>query len=338
MTGQVSYSQRHEDINLLRALGEEQTSGFYIDIGAGHPVFDNVSFAFYLKGWSGIAVEPNPRLAALARSIRPRDRNVQVLVGARNGEADFYLVDDFHGFSTTVEAHARSARSDFGKASQTMRLPMVTLAGLCAGHGAGEIDFLKIDVEGAEAEVLAGNDWDRFRPKIVLVEALAPFSQAPAWEQWEPMLLTNGYRYVLFDSLNRYYVREDAPDVAARLAAASSGDGVALFRDFGPPIHDPAHPDHALALLLEKPVLARLPLLDTASLADLLTADLPASVLDRAATEADLALAEKRLFGPGGKAPPGLPAGMTVRELYRALAGTDAFRAALGRISASCAW
>ena len=49
----ISYAQRHEDTHLLRLFGE-QTGGFYIDIGAGHPVYDNVSFAFYLRGWNGI--------------------------------------------------------------------------------------------------------------------------------------------------------------------------------------------------------------------------------------------------------------------------------------------
>ena len=67
-----SYAQRYEDMHLLRAFGE-QASGFYIDIGAGHPVYDNVSFAFYLRGWSGITVEPNPWLAQLSKAVRPRD-------------------------------------------------------------------------------------------------------------------------------------------------------------------------------------------------------------------------------------------------------------------------
>ena len=63
----LSYAQRFEDFHLWRCFGG-QTDGFYIDIGAGHPVYDNVSFAFYLAGWRGISVEPNPALAALSRA------------------------------------------------------------------------------------------------------------------------------------------------------------------------------------------------------------------------------------------------------------------------------
>jgi len=71
----ISYAQRYEDMHLLRAFGE-QASGSYIDIGAGHPVYDNVSFAFYLRGWRGITVEPNPWLAQLSEAVRPRDRRI----------------------------------------------------------------------------------------------------------------------------------------------------------------------------------------------------------------------------------------------------------------------
>jgi FkbM family methyltransferase len=335
---EVSYSQRHEDINLLCALGGK-AEGFYIDIGAGHPVYDNVSFAFYLKGWRGIAVEPNARLHALAKSIRPRDENLQMLVGAQKGETDFHLVDDYHGFSTTIAQHARSAQSDFGKSSQAIRMPMSTLAELCAQHVKGPIDFLKIDVEGAEADVIAGGDWKKFRPKIVLAEALAPFSQVPAHETFEGPLVKGGYRYAIFDSLNRYYVAEEEPEIARRLAEAQkSYDGVVYFREHKLPIHDASHPDHALALLLEKPAMARLPLLEPAQLLELLTTDLPGSSLDRPAGEADLAAAMKRLFGNTETPPIALPGGITIRQLYALLMQTDEFRAALGRISASYAW
>ena len=72
-------------MHLLRAFGE-QPSGFYIDIGAGHPVYDNVSFAFYLRGWRGITVEPNPWLAQLSEAVRPRDIRVAI-AGRRSSRA-----------------------------------------------------------------------------------------------------------------------------------------------------------------------------------------------------------------------------------------------------------
>src|SRR5438309_802866 len=129
----VSYAQRYEDLYLMRCFGE-RSQGFYIDIGSGHPVYDNVSFGFYLRGWSGVTVEPNPWLAQLARAVRPRDRHVEALVGATTGRATFYLVDEFHGFSTMIENHARAAQMQFGKGSRSLTSPVMTLRELCEAH------------------------------------------------------------------------------------------------------------------------------------------------------------------------------------------------------------
>src|SRR3954463_12406158 len=107
----ISYAQRYEDMHLLRAFGE-QTSGSYIDIGAGHPVYDNVSFAFYLKGWRGITAEPNTWLANLAYGVRPRDYHARLLVGAARGRATYYCVRDYHGLSTMIEGNAHAAAAE----------------------------------------------------------------------------------------------------------------------------------------------------------------------------------------------------------------------------------
>src|ERR1700751_5375093 len=115
----VSYAQRFEDLYLMRCFAAG-SDGFYIDIGSGHPVYDNASFAFYLRGWRGITVEPNPWLARLSRAVRPRDVHLEVLVVNAVGETTFHLVEDFHGFSNMIESHARSARTLFGKRSHAI--------------------------------------------------------------------------------------------------------------------------------------------------------------------------------------------------------------------------
>ncbi|MGL4439387.1 MAG: FkbM family methyltransferase, partial [Bosea sp. (in: a-proteobacteria)] len=187
----LSYAQNMEDMHLAR-LFEGERDGFYIDVGGGHPVADNVSFRSYLAGWRGIVVEPQDALHRLYAAVRPRDLALDVLVGARVGSADFHAVDKLHGFSTTVEAHAQGA-AGFGTTYETQTRAMTTLAALCESHAPARIDWLKIDVEGAEPDVLAGNDWRRFRPRVVLVEAIAPGTMEPSHEAWEPMLLAQSY-------------------------------------------------------------------------------------------------------------------------------------------------
>ena len=222
-----------------------------------------MSFAFYLNGWSGITVEPNPWLARLSRAVRPRDVHLEAVVGAASGETTFYLIDDFHGLSTAIESHARSAQTQFGKSSRRITVPVTTLAELCATHAPTSFDFLKIDVEGAEKDVLFGGDWQNYRPKVVVAEALAPYTLAPAWPEWEPFLAQHGYRYVLFDSLNRYYLAEEANELAACFATAPAAfEDAVQFRNVKPALADETHPDHRLATAIARTTMTRLPLCD----------------------------------------------------------------------------
>jgi FkbM family methyltransferase len=338
----ISYAQRHEDTHLLRAFGD-QASGFYIDVGAGHPVYDNVSFAFYLRGWSGITVEPNPWLAQLSEAVRPLDVRIQSLVGENTGQATYYLVEDFHGLSTMVEGHARAALSQFGKSSRATTMPVTTLQRLCEQYAPATIDFLKIDVEGAEREVLAGGDWRRFRPKVVVLEALAPVTMALAFEAWEPLLLGNGYRFAYFDSLNRYYVDEEHAALAERLAAApGSFDGIIPFRQFKPALDDALHPDHGLARLLAGADMVRLPMTSFDTTAERLLIGLDPAYLDQSVAPSDIAAAHQRLFDrpatPAWAEGLKLAPNATIRDIYRSAVESAAFRTACGRISASYAW
>jgi FkbM family methyltransferase len=337
----VSYAQRFEDLYLMRCF-TSRGAGFYIDIGSGHPVYDNTSFAFYLRGWHGITVEPNPWLARLTRAVRPRDRHIEALVGATAGEATFYLVNDFHGLSTMIESHARAAQTQFGKSSQAIAAPVTTLKELCRQYAPPAFDFLKVDVEGAEQDVLLNGDWQNYRPKVVVAEALAPYTLAPAWQAWEPFLAKHGYRYAWFDSLNRYYLAEEASELARCFEAApSSFDDAFQFRTVKPALADAAHPDHRLAKVLESDDMTGLPLLGRDVLFELVTADIASAALEQPAGADTIAGAIERLFGPDAglsrndlRLPP-LP---RLREVYTALIDSDRFRTACGRISASYAW
>src|SRR5215472_13918438 len=335
-TPTVSYAQRFEDLYLMRCFAGD-SNGFYIDIGSGHPVYDNTSFAFYLKGWHGITVEPNPSLARLTRAVRPRDRHVEALVGAAVGEATFYLVSDLHGLSTMIESHAHAAQTQLGKSSQAIAVPVTTLKDLCRQHAPPAFDFLKVDVEGAEQDVLLNGDWQNYRPKVVVAEALAP-----AWQAWEPFLAKHGYRYVWFDSLNRYYLAEEASALARCFETApASFDHAFQFRSGKPALVDAAHPDHRLASLLAANAMTRLPLVGREALVELVTADIAAAALEAPAGADAIAGAIERLFGPDAalaREDLRLPPGARLREVYAALVDSDQFRAACGRISASYAW
>ena len=266
---ELSYSQNLEDYHLALAFAGQPT-GFYIDIGAGHPVADNVSFWFYERGWQGIVVEPQSELAALYAKLRPRDVVSRSLVGRESGEADFHQVDRLHGLSTTREDVAQNVRA-YNADYQTLRLPVTTLAELCERHGVGAVDFLKIDVEGTESDVLLGGDWKRFRPKVIVAEAVSPMASEPSWQEWEPFLLAQGYQFALFDTLNRFYVAQEHPDIMARFPRERAPwHDVRHMYEIGRAPENEKHPDHALAQELARGFWAGLPHLDARLLASIL--------------------------------------------------------------------
>ncbi len=314
----LSYAQRLEDYHLSSAFGN-QASGFYVDLGAGHPVADNVSYWFYLQGWRGVVVEPQAHLLDLYRHLRPRDVAVCSLIGQTVGEADFHIVEGLHGLSTMLELNARKAAAH-GASYTTVRRPVTTLAQLLEVHRVGSIDFLKVDVEGAEPEVFAGADWSRWRPRMIVAEAIAPNTPRDASQDWEAILLDQGYVVALFDGLNRFYVAEEEAALRARLPSEPARwDAVRHLYEFGRAPENPDHPDHTLAHHLVSVLLADLPSWDEDDLVMLLLRDFN-SLNDRSGFDR---------FHVTPSEPE-----VSRQELCRALVRSDVFRAALGRIAA----
>lgn len=210
----VSYAQHYEDVRLARCF-PGLTQGFYIDIGAWHPMVDSVTFHFYKLGWHGINVEPTPEPFALLERYRRRDRNLACLVGDRAGEQTIHVVDGTGLSTTSVEYAARAQES--GLASSVRTTSQRTLSDICAEHDPETIHFLKVDVEGDEPAVLRGHDWTRWRPWVVVVEGTEPNSPIRTDAACRPILAAAGYVHATFDGLNDFYVANEQAALAGRL-------------------------------------------------------------------------------------------------------------------------
>jgi FkbM family methyltransferase len=210
MTGSplVSFAQNREDVVLWRALGHVH-EGVYVDVGANDPVLDSVTKAFYDRGWRGLNVEPVAQFAEALRRARPRDLVAEVAVtGDDRGSVTFHEVVNT-GLSTLRGSIADEAAAR-GFATREVTVPTRTLPSLIEEHlGDRDVHFCKIDVEGAEAEVIASIDLDVWRPWVLVVEATHPNTTAPTFEEWQDRVLTAGYRLCLFDGLSRFYVSEE---------------------------------------------------------------------------------------------------------------------------------
>jgi FkbM family methyltransferase len=213
----VSYAQNHEDVVLARALRPDERTGFWVDVGAGHPVYDSVTAAFSERGWRGVNIEPLPQEFAELEAARPHDVNLRVAVGSTPGVGKLFEGPPENRGSSTMVAAIAGRYVDAGQQFVPIEVEIRTLADIVAEHVHGPVDFLKIDVEGMEHEVLASVDWSTFRPRVVMVEATVPNSREPSHESWESLLLAAGYRFTLFDGLNRIYVDEGEPELTERL-------------------------------------------------------------------------------------------------------------------------
>jgi FkbM family methyltransferase len=203
----VSYAQNFEDVMLHRVF-DSTPHGFYVDVGAWHPDLDSVTKHFYQAGWSGINIEPSRYYFEILKKRRTRDTNLNVAVGCDTGDRDFVEVAG-SGLSSLREDAVSLARQH-GFSSRRYKVPVVTLQSICEQYCRDKsISFLKIDAEGLEEEVLESLDWRRYRPVVVVVEAVHAQTMLPMWDSWEPILLRAGYLFVWFDGLNRYYLRHE---------------------------------------------------------------------------------------------------------------------------------
>lgn len=171
----LSYSQEGEDILLKRIFGNKE-NGFYIDIGAHHPKRFSNTYLFYQKGWTGINIDPISGIMEEFNKIRPRDINLEIGISKEEQVLTYYIFNEpaLNTFNCE-EAKLKDGIND-GQFYIVDKKEIKTypLAKILEKHieSCQEIDFLTIDVEGLDLEVLKSNDWTRYKPRYILMEEL----------------------------------------------------------------------------------------------------------------------------------------------------------------------
>jgi FkbM family methyltransferase len=196
-----SYAQYGEDL-IAEALLPD-AAGFYAEVGAFHPVQISNTYLFYRRGWQGIVIDPNPRAVALFERRRPRDIVVGCAVSDEEGPV-FLDVTSSH-----EAAHLRGAGVDGTSSQAPRRSYRVTCRRLdkilCEYLPPGQnIDFLTVDCEGYDLNVLRSNDWEKFRPRVVAVEDW----ESRAESQICRFLAERGYSHVIDANITRIFARQ----------------------------------------------------------------------------------------------------------------------------------
>ena len=219
-----SHAQNFEDLRLWRALGHVGR-GFYLDIGAQHPVNDSVSKLFYDSGWRGAHVEPTPAYAAMLREARSDEQVFEVAIGAKVDRRTFFEFPDT-GMSTGIASIARQ-HSENGFPVRIREVPTVPLSTLFEDLKVDTIHWMKIDVEGMEREVLESWGTSPMRPWVLVIESVDPATRKCTSGSWIRLVEQRGYKEAAYDSLSRFFVLNEHEELAAPLAAQPS-----IFDDF----------------------------------------------------------------------------------------------------------
>jgi FkbM family methyltransferase len=176
----LSFAQEGED--LLAAdwlLQRRQGAGFYVDIGAHHPQRFSNTYLFYLAGWRGLNVDATPGSMSRFMQRRPRDINVECAVSDRREDIECFLFDE-PALNTLSTERVRflAAETPF-KPTGSVMLTALRLDELLGQHlpEGQAIDLMSVDVEGMDERVLRSNDWQRFRPSLLIVEDHTPIDQ-----------------------------------------------------------------------------------------------------------------------------------------------------------------
>lgn len=214
----VSFAQNFEDVVLWRALHQVE-GGRYIDVGAQDPEIDSVSLAFYNAGWRGIHVEPTPTYAARLRDARPDETVIEAVVSNEPGPISFYEIAET-GLSTGCEELAKKHKGD-GYAHRKITVPCIRLDALFELAG-DEVHWLKIDVEGMEADVLRSWGDSLARPWVLTIEATIPNTQVSTTQLWIEEVVRRDYEPVFFDGLSRYFLHKSHQDLARRFEAPAN--------------------------------------------------------------------------------------------------------------------
>jgi FkbM family methyltransferase len=224
----VSYSQNAEDVVLMRAFFDTPR-GHFVDVGAGHPEVGSLTHNLSSKlAWLGVNIEPQDHWYRKLCRVRARDVNLQLAAGSGQRQATLFRVEDEPGLTTTVteiaHRHRRTGLAVYPERVAVQSLDDILAAVVSTRPELGRVDLVKIDVEGAEHEVLRGFDLVRWSPRALVVEAVRPGTLEPSHAAWEPAVLAAGYRLTLFDGLNRFYARDSADNdaIAQRLSVPAN--------------------------------------------------------------------------------------------------------------------
>ena len=172
--GKISYSQSGEDLVADFILTNLRINNpNYLDIGAHHPTYLSNTYLFYKKGSVGVCIEPDPELYAKIKKKRKNDLCINAGVGINlASEADFYIMSTrtLNTFSKTEAERCQS----YGRQTieKVVKIPLITISSILDNFTDKRLNFVSLDVEGLDYDIIKAFDFDKQRPEVICIETI----------------------------------------------------------------------------------------------------------------------------------------------------------------------
>lgn len=146
--------------------------GDYVDVGAHHPLRFSNTYRLFLDGWKGINIDPLPECMKAFKNARPNDVNLNVACGETSGELEYYSFEEPAYNTLDVEQAQDYLKRRVSPLKEKIKVPVLPLKNIFDKYlpQGQTINFMNLDVENYEIHVLKGNDWERYRPEVMIVE------------------------------------------------------------------------------------------------------------------------------------------------------------------------
>lgn len=195
--GKRSFAQSGEDIVADVELGK-RAKGHYVEVGAFHPKLYSNTYLFYKRGWTGVCIEPRPGAKEEFLKVRPKDIFLSMGAGEKKDVLEYMEFDDPAANTFSSEQAKINVEVAGRKLKQKINVAVMPLRDILASCGMDKvkIDLLSVDVEGMDWEVLNSNDWEKYRPEVVICEDLDFDFEKVQSSKTTKFLMSKGYRLV----------------------------------------------------------------------------------------------------------------------------------------------
>ena len=205
----LSHSSQFEEDIFLEKYFRSKSKGKFVDLGCFHPTRHNNTYQLYKKKWSGINIDLNPLSIEMFNFLRPRDINLNTCLSQKKGYKKLFYSGELSPLNTIEPYHTNFLKKNFNLSQKVFKIKKIkteNINGILKKHKFYNIDFLSIDLEGHEFDVLNNFKFDIFKVNLICIEMLNHDSKSKKNNSKITNLLKkNNFKLIYSTGVNKFF-------------------------------------------------------------------------------------------------------------------------------------